>query len=56
MWGDTVQKITGLDVIKFDKDIKTPDDKSTYEFILEQYGQRAVTVIEELLKYPETRK
>lgn len=44
------QLLFGFDIIKFDKDIKTPDGTSTKEFILDKYGEEAVNLISDLLK------
>lgn len=38
-----------IDIIKLDKKLQTPDNKSMKAFIEEQYGDKAVRAIEELI-------
>lgn len=40
----------GFDVIKFSQDIGVPDDKSTFLYVKEKYGKKAVKLIKFLLK------
>lgn len=41
--------IIGFDILKFDKDIGTPDDMSTADFVLQEYGQEGLDIINGLL-------
>ena len=46
---DYIEPLTGFDIIKFDDDIKTPDGKSTHDWIVEHYGKEANALVEKLL-------
>lgn len=44
-----VHLFTGFDIVAFDIIIKTPDGKSTKEFVQEKYGWRAIEIISQLI-------
>lgn len=55
--GDFITLITGFNIIDFDKDIKTPDGKSTKIWVTQKFGKKAEHLISWLIKntgYPAT--
>lgn len=46
--GSFMDWITGFDVIKFDVWLGTPDNKSTADFITEQYNENAAQLVRKL--------
>lgn len=44
-----VKPLTGFDIVKFDKNIGTPDGQSTEDYIIETYGQDACDFIRSLI-------
>lgn len=47
--GNIQQLLTGFDIVKFNDAIKSPDNMSLKEFVLEKYGDEAVNLIFELI-------
>jgi hypothetical protein len=46
---DYMSYLTGFDIVKFDRDIKTPDGTSTNMWIQTKYGPEAVNLIRKLI-------
>jgi hypothetical protein len=46
---------TGFDVIKFDKEIRTPSGKSTYIWAMEKYGDEAADIMRDLIAIDKYR-
>lgn len=42
--------ITGFDIVRFDEFLRTPDGISTRDYINQKYGNKAVELIERLIK------
>jgi hypothetical protein len=45
-----IHPLYGFDIVTFDAAIKTPDGKSTSEFIIDKYGKEAHELVEKLIK------
>lgn len=41
--------LTGFDVLKFDKDIGTPEGDSLHEFVVQEYGKEAGELLHNLI-------
>jgi hypothetical protein len=46
---DYFNYVTGFDIVKFDKDIATPDGTSTSMWIQQKYGTETISLIRKLI-------